>query len=137
MRASQLKKKPKHFHNFTGLSVKQFDELCAAIEVAERASRIAETKPRKRAVGGGRKANLSLEDQVLVVLMYYRLYVTQILLGYLFRLDDSNVSRLIGRLRPLLLEVLPLPAQETLLFGGEARVMPQRNSPNHLRNLRG
>jgi len=48
--------------------------------------------------------------------MYYRLYLTQILLGYLFDLDDSNISRLISKLCPILLEVLPLPAQETSLF---------------------
>ena len=74
-------------------------------------------KLRQRAVGGGRKAELGVEDQVLVVLLYYRLYLTQLLLGYLFNLDNSNVSRLISELRPVLLEVLPLPAHETVLFG--------------------
>jgi hypothetical protein len=51
--------------------------------------------------------------------MYYRLYLTQLLLGYLFNLDDSNVSRVISRVRPLLLEVLPVPVQETLLFASD------------------
>ena len=37
-------------------------------------------------------------------------------MGYLFDLDDSNVSRLIAELRPVLQAVLPVPAQETLLF---------------------
>jgi len=37
-------------------------------------------------------AAAGFEDQ-LVTLMYYRLYLTQLLLGYLFDLDDSNVSR--------------------------------------------
>ena len=50
------------------------------------------------------------------MLIYYRLYITQLLLGYLFDLDDSNVSRLIRRLQPLLAEVLPVPMQETVLF---------------------
>jgi len=35
-------------------------------------------------------------------------------------LDDSNVSRLIAELRPLLQAVLPLPAQEALLFSKPA-----------------
>ncbi len=52
----------------------------------------------------------------MLTLMYYRLYLTQVLLGYLFDLDDSNVSRVVSRLRPLLLEVLPVPMQETLSF---------------------
>lgn len=115
MNVGKLKRRPKHLHNFTGLTVEQFEMLCVAVAEA-RAKRDIEREGRQRAVGGGRKAKLSLERQLLVVLMYYRLYVTQILLGYLFDLDDSNVSRLIGELRPMLQAVLPLPVQETLLF---------------------
>ena len=51
--------------------------------------------------------------------MYYRLYPTQVLLGYLFDLDDSNVSRIVTKLRPLLLAVLPLPVEETRLFADD------------------
>ncbi len=115
MKASRLKRKPKHLYNFTGLSVEQFNLLAEAAEV--RITGYTQSKLRLRAIGGGRKAELGVEAQVLVVLMYYRLYLTQILLGYLFNLDDSNVSRLITKLRPVLLEVLPLPAHETVLFG--------------------
>lgn len=114
MRVSRLKRKPKHFKNFTGLTLTQFDDLLVAVKAQESLGR--ESKAKQRAVGGGRKAKLAVEEQLLVTLLYYRLYVTQILLGYLFDLDDSNISRLIGTIRPLLLEVLPLPAQETLLF---------------------
>ena len=102
-------------HNLTSLSVEQFDALCEAVERRTAEGVFGLDKARQRAVGGGRKPQLGLADQVLVTLMYYRLYVTQVLPGYLFDLDDSNVSRLIGKLRPLLLDVLPLPARETLL----------------------
>ena len=45
--------------------------------------------------------------------MYLRLYLTQTLLGYLFGLDTSNVSREVqGRMLRLLSEVLPVPARE-------------------------
>lgn len=118
MRAAQLKKRPRHFANFTGLEVASFEKLVEAAQ-AVAALDLREAGPRRRAVGGGRKAKLAVEDQVLVVLMYYRLYLTQILLGYLFGLDDSNVSRVINRVRPWLLEVLPLPVQERLLFAQE------------------
>ncbi len=43
------------------------------------------------------------------------------LLAYLFELDDSNVSRVVIRLRPLLHGLLPLPVQETVLFAGDAQ----------------
>lgn len=83
MKASRLKRKPKQLHNFTGLSVEQFGGLCDAIKhrLAEQGGSAGSA--RQRAAGGGRKAELGVEEQVLVVLMYYRLYLTQ-LLGYLF-----------------------------------------------------
>jgi len=115
MRAAQLKRRPRHFANFTGLSVEQFEQLVAAALTAT-ALKPREERSRQRALGGGRKAKLAVEDQLLVTLMYYRLYLTQLLLGYLFELDDSNVSRMISRVRPWLLEVLPVPVQERLLF---------------------
>ena len=122
MRASRLRRKPKHLYNFTGLRVEQFEQLCEAIRHRLAEQNGAASRARQRAPGGGRKAELAVEDQVLVVLLYYRLYLTQLLLGYLFNLDDSNVSRLISKLRPLLLEVLPLPAQETVLFAQAKRI---------------
>ncbi len=127
MRAAQLRKRPRHFKNFTGLSIEQFESLVKAV-TAEAVRTHKEVRPRQRAVGGGRKAKLELEDQVVVTLIYYRLYVTQILLGYLFDLDDSNVSRVITKLRPLLLEVLPLPVQETLLFATDEQGTRKRIS---------
>jgi len=46
-------------------------------------------------------------------LIYFRLYITQALLGYLFDLDSSNVNREInGRMLAVLSEVLPLPARD-------------------------
>jgi hypothetical protein len=50
-------------------------------------------------------------------LMYFRLYITQALLGYLFDLDSSNVNREInGRMLAVLSEVLPLPARDEPLL---------------------
>lgn len=120
MRAAQLKRRPQHLQNFTGLSVAQFEALVATLGSEVTDAQVAKGA-RQRAVGGGRKAKLTLEDQVVLILMYYRLYVTQVLLGYLFDLDDSNVSRIVNRLRPSLLGVLPLPVQETRLFADDAQ----------------
>lgn len=132
MKARVLKRKGKHLYNFTGLSVEQFEELCEAVEAELAEVKTKSGQPRQRAVGGGRKANLSLEDQVLTVLMYYRLYITQVLLGYLVGLDDSNVSRLIAKLRPILLTVLPTPARERSLFGQECSSEKRTNSLSDL-----
>jgi hypothetical protein len=85
-----------------------------------------ETPNRLRARGAGRRFNLQLPERLLMSLMYFRLYVTQALLGYLFDLDPSNVNREInGRMLAVLAEVSPVPARDEplpdLLAALEAR----------------
>ena len=52
---------------------------------------------RKRKIGGGRNFNLSLEERLLVTLMYFRLYSSYALLGYLFNLDGTHIGREINQ----------------------------------------
>jgi hypothetical protein len=76
-----------------------------------------ENPNRLRATGAGHKFNLDLPERLLMSLMYFRLYITQTLLGYLFDLDASNVNREInGRMLGVLSEVLPVPAQDEPLL---------------------
>jgi len=113
----KLRRKPQHFHRFTGLAPQAFDELRAALEPIYNAQehQRKSQRERRRAVGGGPTFTLVLEDRLLMTLVYFRLYVTQPLLSYLFSLDDSNISREINqRMVPALLEVLPLPMREEL-----------------------
>ena len=44
-----------------------------------------------------------------MLLVYYRLYITFTLSGFLFDLDQSNVCRDISILEPLVKECIPLP----------------------------
>src|SRR5215210_7418769 len=115
----KLRRKPKHFHNFTGLTPQQFDELLLALQpLYEQAEEERLENPnRLRARGAGRNFNLELPERLLMSLMYFRLYVTQTLLGYLFDLDSSNVNREInGRMVAVLSEVLPVPARDEPLL---------------------
>ena len=111
----KLRRKPKHFHNFTGRTPEQFDRLLLGLEpLYERAEEERLFNPKRlRARGAGRNFELELPERLLMSLMYFRLYVTQTLLGYLFGLDTSNVSREInGRMLGVLSEVLPVPARD-------------------------
>lgn len=113
----KLRKKPQHFQRFTGLRVDAFDTLLKALEPLYNELDYARKtqRERRRAVGGGPGFSLALEDRLLMTLLYLRLYLTQPLVGYLFSLDDSSVSREISRrMLPALLEVLPLPMREEL-----------------------
>lgn len=115
----KLRRKPKHFHNFTGLTPQQFDELLLALQpLYEQAEEERLGNPnRLRARGAGRDFNLDLSERLLMSLMYFRLYITQTLLGYLFNLDASNVNREInGRMLAILSGVLPVPAQDEPLL---------------------
>lgn len=59
---------------------------------------------------------LSLEQRLVATLLYFRLVVTKALLSVLFDLDQSSLCReRIGRMRPTLEQVLPLPMQDHLL----------------------
>ena len=64
---------------------------------------------RKREVGAGHPFKLSLDDRLLMLLFYYRTYVTSVLLGFIFNLDQSNVLKDIRMLEPLVKESVPLP----------------------------
>ncbi len=120
----KLRRKSKHFHNFTGLTPEHFDRLLLTLEplYQEAEEERLKNPNRLRARGAGRNFELELPERLLMSLMYFRLYVTQTLLGYLFGLDTSNVSREInGRMLGVLSEVLPVPARDEPLSDLAAR----------------
>jgi hypothetical protein len=133
----KLQRKPKHFQSFTGVTVAQFAEILNAIRpiYGEFEKERLERPDRKRKIGGGRKFTLSLEDRLLVTLMYFRLYTSYTLLGYLFDLDGSNVGREINhRMLPALLRVLPVPMQDELLSGHDEP--PQLGGGKRIKTLK-
>ena len=84
-------------------------------------TRRASRSGRQRKAGAGRKPALSLADQLLMLLMYYRTYVPHTFLGFLFGLDDSNVSRSNRRLEPLLAGIFRIPQRKIELGQDEIR----------------
>lgn len=104
------------FKSFTGLSVEQFDDIFKEIESKydkyeiKRLSSIKEgRRKRERNVGAGRDFKLDVKDRVIMVLVYYKLYITYTLMEYLFGLDQSNVCRDIQKIESLIRECLPIP----------------------------
>ena len=47
----------------------------------------------KEKYGAGRPFKLDVKDRFLMLLVYYRLYITYTLAGFLFDLDQSNICR--------------------------------------------
>jgi len=99
-----LSQKPRHFHNFTGLTVEEFNKLKELIEAEWKQARQSKLKTNRiRKIGGGRKLKLpELEDRLLVFLLYAKLYTSYLLLEYLFNVDESNICRIVQEFTPLL-----------------------------------
>ncbi|MER5175926.1 MAG: transposase family protein [Candidatus Nitrosocosmicus sp.] len=96
----RLSKKPLLFKSFTGLTIKEFDniydkEIAKRYEKHElqRLSTKRECTKRERRIGAGRPFKLDIKNRFLMLLVYYRLYITYTLTGFLFDLDQSNICR--------------------------------------------
>jgi len=115
---ARLRRKPRHFQCFTGLTPLEFDrlldQLAPVYEAAQQQRR--ERPDRKRQSGAGHPFALDLPERLLMGLMYLRLYLGQSLLSFLFDIEQSNVCReLSKRLLPVLQEVLPTPLRDAPL----------------------
>lgn len=90
-----LKKSPAAFENLTGIGLGEFAELYRELVPLwtdgehERLSRAN----RRRAIGGGHPYTLTLEDQLLMTLLWLRLRLNTIALSFLFGVDKATVSR--------------------------------------------
>ncbi|MCA1555013.1 MAG: transposase, partial [Chloroflexi bacterium] len=76
------------------------DELQPAYVKAERKRLRRPT--RQRAIGAGRRYELSFVNQLLLTIIWLRVYPTHETLGYLFEISDSTARRAIMALLPLL-----------------------------------
>jgi hypothetical protein len=111
MSYSRLSKKPLLFRSFTGLEISEFNGIYAEIESTynEHERKRLSRRKRERKVGAGRQFKLKVKERFLMLLVYYRLYITYTLSGFLFDLDQSNVCRDICMLEPLVKQCIPLP----------------------------
>ena len=110
----RLSKKPLLFKSLTGLTVQQFDDIydkeitkrCGKYEIQRLSKR---NKDRERNIGAGRPYKLDLKNRFVMLLVYYRLYITYTLTGFLFDLDQSNVCRDIQKIESLIRQCVPIP----------------------------
>ena len=80
--ASRLRRSAS-FRRLTGVSVATFDQMLARLRGPWEAAARRKAKPgRPWGIGG-------LEDHLLVLLLYYRCYVTQEFLGFFYRVDAA------------------------------------------------
>jgi len=110
----KLRRKPSLFRMFTGLSAYEFDKLLADLEPVwqSRKSKRLASCSRQRKPGAGRKAKLLVVDRLLMTMLYYRTYVTQEFVGFLFGVDKGTVSRVVQEISLCLAGVFRIPQKK-------------------------
>jgi DDE superfamily endonuclease len=77
-------------------------------------------KTRKRRYGGGRKPHLvAIEDTLLFILFYFKVYPLQAVIAHIFGMSQGRAKAWIYKLTPLLESAL-----------GEAQCLPERDPQN-------
>jgi len=121
IRFTELKNKPHLLRCLTGLNRVAFNELMVGFKRAyqdnleqreqQRAS------PRQRRRGAGRRGALpTVEDKLVFILFYFRLYPVQMAQGYFFGMGQPQANEWVHRLTPILNRALgyemQLPARQ-------------------------
>lgn len=106
MRYEKAKKlKDTEFKRLCGVKKETFLEMCKTVQAVENQKT------------SGRTCNLSVENQVLLTLTFWREYRTMFHLGQDWGLHESNVSRLVRRIEDILIKSkrFSLPSKRRLL----------------------
>ncbi len=119
----RLLRRPATFRRLTGITSDAFRSLLPRVEAAwAEAQRRRRFRPgRKRRPGAGPKPSLAVADQLLVLLVYYRTYVSHAFLGFLFGVDQGTVSRHVAALQPLLAGIFRIPERRVEVQEDEVR----------------
>jgi hypothetical protein len=96
----------------TSLTVDEFEALAGRLEsvwIQAQAAQTAEGQPRRRQPGGGRKGALkTIEQKLFFILLYYKAYPTQDVMGLLFGITQGQVSAWVQRLTSVVGQLMEL-----------------------------
>lgn len=121
---NKLFNRPNKLLRFTGLTIDQYKVLVERLKPLWESAEFNRLwrNDRKRGIGAGRKYRIdSLEDKLLLILIWYRTYTVLELLGWIFQLDATNIGRLIAKLTPLVEEVADSQLLSYLESAGKRR----------------
>lgn len=92
------------FLKMTGLRPNEFDQLVMDVlpDFHQAEEQRLEREERQRARGGGDKPQLSALEQILMTVIWLRLYPTHDVLGFLFGISQPTVGRYIAHVLPVL-----------------------------------
>jgi hypothetical protein len=95
---------PSVFKSLTGLHLGEFDDLVTDVLPLYQAAEIQRLShpDRQRAVGGGHLFELEERDHILLSVVWLRVYLSHVVLGYLFGVSGITAGRTIQRVLPIL-----------------------------------
>ena len=141
----KLQHKPALFLSTTGMQPDRFEQLMPEFErvylelEAQRKSCVVKTgEQRQRKPGGGAQFSTDLAERLLMLLIYYRLYLTQEFMTLLFDVDNkATISRAIAQVRPVFEAVLPVPerARKTVMALAEKETKRRRGRINNVEDF--
>jgi hypothetical protein len=104
-----IEQKPQESKRLIGLEYQQLQQLIAAAELLHQ-QKMSETEKRKVRIikrGGGRKAKLLINDQIILNLVYLHHLPTFQMLGVQFGVSESTANDIFHYWSELLRELLP------------------------------
>ncbi|MEH2165631.1 MAG: transposase family protein [Nostoc sp.] len=106
---NHIEENPKETQRLIGLGYEQLQQLIQNAEALHHKKQdlLESKKVRIIAGGGGRKPKLSVEEQIILTLVYLRHMTTFQLLGIQFGVSESTANDTFNYWLPLLREVLP------------------------------
>jgi hypothetical protein len=113
----KLARKPKLFLSVTGMNfhqfqkhLPQFTQVYDKLEGRRKRRVVLTGRQRQRQIGGGAQFANSVPDRLLMLLFYYRLYLTQEFMTLLFKAENKSlICRSLQQMRPVFEAVLPVP----------------------------
>ena len=106
---TKIQNKPRVLQSLTGLTVAEFESLLVSFDGAWQAYVEANyiNQARLRSYGGGRKPHLNnIQDKLLFILVYFRLYPTQEVQGFLFGIGQPQAHEWVHKLTQVLNQAL-------------------------------
>jgi hypothetical protein len=121
-----LRRYPSVFKQLTGLTLAEFETLFDRVKDLHEEFRYERLKRdnRQREFGGGNKPELDARHQLLVTVIWLRLYLTHSLLGFFFGVSQPTIGRYIRHVLPVL--------EEHGLDTMRTPIITRKKRPNHL-----
>lgn len=124
----ELQTRPKLFRRTIGIDYYKFKDLSekAGEDFLETDYQRKMNKERKRDFGGGKSFDFTVEEMIIITLLYYRAYMTMEFIGFLIGKRKGQICKIIHRIEPSLRKVLKIePIDRQLRKGREISSLEQ------------